>query len=1538
MDNHRSKLLIVDDKPSNLRFLSKILTEQGYSVQRAISAELALNGAMDARPDLILLDIIMPQMDGYEVCKRLKANPETCEIPVIFLSALPEVVDKVKAFEVGGVDYITKPFQVEEVLARIDKQLTIQRLSRQLHEQNVQLQQEIEVRKQAESQLRHQSQVLANFSSNLKQLHRLNTSHYNTLEDRFTDYLQTGCEILGFSTGIISKIENQTYTIVAVKSNLEFLGAQQTFNLEETYCAAVVRTKKTIAYAFVGRISPKQSNPVFQNLQLESYIGTPIFVNGDVYGTLNFSSPHVRHQEFAAYEKEFIELMAQSLGRAIAADQAERKRKQAEDALRKSETRFRGIFENAAIAIGITHGDGTMIEVNPTFEAFFGYSDTEMRRRSFTEITHPDDIAADLALTQEVINGIRNSFQLEKRYIRKDGQLFWGRLTLSAVRNRAGEFQFTVAVIEDINDIKIREFALRESERRFRAIFNNSFQFTGLLQPDGTAIEVNQTALDFGGVEQADVMGVPFWETRWWTISTETQQQLREAIASAAGGEFIRYEVDVLGAEDRVATIDFSLKPVFDELGKVVLLIPEGRDITERKQAEIALTTAKAALERQIQRTLLLNRITQEIRSSLHPKAIFKTAATQIGRAFGASRCLIHTYVDQPTPQIPLVAEYKESGLESILSLEIPVRGNLHAELLLARDCAIASDDVYADPLLQAVSPLCQKLGLKSMLTIRTSYRGKPNGAIGIHQYDRFRQWTEEEIELIETVAAQLGIAIAQANLLEQEIQGRLELARQNQQLQAEIRVRQQAEAALKKSEERWQLVLQGNNDGIYDWNLETDELFVSPRYKEMLGYKDRQFGDNSEQWYSLLHPGDRERVTGILQAYLDGKSLQYVVEYRLRCNDGSYKWILARGQALWDETGKPVRMVGSHQDISDRKQAEEQLRASQQKLSFLVQNTPLAVIEWNINREVVSWNQAAERIFGYSAEEAIGNLALQLLVPEYAKTHVQRIYDQLFTQQGGTHSINENFTQDGRTIICEWYNTPLIDDHGAVIGVASIAVDITERQQAKATLQQALEAAERANRAKSSFLASMSHELRTPLNAILGFSQILTRDASLTPEQQDYLGIINRSGEHLLSLINDVLSMSKIEAGRVSLNENCFDLYWLLNSIEDMLQLKAHSKGLQLTIERHADIPQYVKTDESKLRQVLLNLLGNATKFTQKGGVTLRVRVGHGSLVMGNTQESNQLPITNYSLLFEVEDTGPGIAADELDTLFDPFVQTQIGRQSMEGTGLGLPISRQFVQLMGGNITVRSTLGQGSIFTFDIKVSVAAAADVEPKVSQRRVIGLEPNQPKYRILIAEDIAENRKLLVKLLEPLGFEIREAVNGQEAIAVWQSWQPHLILMDIRMPLMDGFEATQQIKRSPNGQATVIIALTASAFEEQREAILQAGCDDFIRKPLREEILWAKIADHLGVRYICEENLPLTSHQKLAPLPALTAEQLQVMPEEWLQELHQATLCLDDQRIMELVEQIPDTQATLANTLVYLVDNFRLDLLLDCINTQ
>ncbi|MEH2349440.1 MAG: PAS domain S-box protein [Nostoc sp.] len=530
----------------------------------------------------------------------------------------------------------------------------------------------------------------------------------------------------------------------------------------------------------------------------------------------------------------------------------------------------------------------------------------------------------------------------------------------------------------------------------------------------------------------------------------------------------------------------------------------------------------------------------------------------------------------------------------------------------------------------------------------------------------------------------------------------------------------------------------------------------------------------------------------------------------------------------------------------------------------------------------------------------------------------------------------------------------------GNQLGVAlQQAQLLAQTQRQSQALQEAAIAADAANRAKSEFLANMSHELRTPLNAILGFTQVMSHDRALSTEHQQNLAIINRAGEHLLSLINDILEMSKIEAGRITLNLNSFDLIRLLENLEEMLRFRATSKGLELVFEYTSHLPQYIQVDESKLRQVLLNLLGNAIKFTDTGRVILRVGIGTGDWGAGEkgagsreqgageqgAGEQGTIPNAQF-LIFEVTDTGRGIAPQEIDLLFEAFGQTETGRKSQQGTGLGLAISRKYVQLMGGNISVTSIIGEGSKFAFDIQISLSAASEIQIKQIRRQVLSLAPDQSEYRILVVDDSIDSRLVLVKILTSIGFVVQEAANGTEAIALWQKWQPQLILMDMRMPIMDGYEATQIIKAreetSISNCQTIIIALTANAFEEQREAMIKAGCDDYINKPFREEKLLEKLSEYLGVEYLYQEDkYQITNSKqritesilKLADLVPMLSE----MSPEWVNQLYTAAAQCSDDLILELIEQIPSENEELQNFINNLAHEFQFEKIMELTNT-
>ncbi|UJB69296.1 response regulator [Acaryochloris sp. 'Moss Beach'] len=479
-----------------------------------------------------------------------------------------------------------------------------------------------------------------------------------------------------------------------------------------------------------------------------------------------------------------------------------------------------------------------------------------------------------------------------------------------------------------------------------------------------------------------------------------------------------------------------------------------------------------------------------------------------------------------------------------------------------------------------------------------------------------------------------------------------------------------------------------------------------------------------------------------------------------------------------------------------------------------------------------------------------------------------------------------------------------------------------------------AKEMAETANLAKSTFLANMSHELRTPLNAILGFSQLLSRDSTLTAAHLHKLSIINNSGEHLLALLNDILEMSKIEAGQITLDPTNFNLHHFLEGLYNLFQQKVSSKKITLKFQFSKTVPQYIQADIKKLRQVLINLLGNAIKFTDEGQVDLKVS----SRIYINDSYSVNVQEPTCLLTFSVEDTGPGVSEEDQEKIFHPFYQTEYGKQShqgVHGTGLGLSISRQFVNLMGGELSVSSQLHEGATFSFSIPVKVSTASALVPTLEQR-VLQVHPHQPIFRILVVEDHADNRCLLVTLLATIGFLVKSAQNGQEALEVCQEWRPHLVWMDIKMPLMDGLEATQRIRAMPQIPQPVIIALTANAFDEDKERALTCGCDDFLHKPCNETIILEKMTQHLGVKYLYEELTPPLTHCDSLSLPKrndLKAQLLEVMSQSWLTQLQSRAISLDTDGIFDLLEDISPEYEHLKNLLASLANNYRCDVILE-----
>ena len=713
-------------------------------------------------------------------------------------------------------------------------------------------------------------------------------------------------------------------------------------------------------------------------------------------------------------------------------------------------------------------------------------------------------------------------------------------------------------------------------------------------------------------------------------------------------------------------------------------------------------------------------------------------------------------------------------------------------------------------------------------------------------------------------------------------------------------------EKTLRESEKKYRGIFETLQDVYFRCSYGGFFLEISPSIEKLWGY-------NPEELVGLgmdvFFQDPEERKILVSSLFQDGDVSDF--ELALKTRYGEIRHVSLNCHLVRDSEGAVQAYEGMIRDVTERKKQEEQRRI----LSEVIHQSPLSIAVCSPEGEILYVNAFFERKSGLSPEEVQGK-SLYAYLREHDLLEHEKIDRIAVMLESGTYWSGEMRRMIvGEEAVDHVRLLPLRDPSGEeLLGIAFMGEDVTEQKHMERALVEAREAAESASGSKSMFLANMSHEIRTPMNAILGYSQLLQREEGFSPKQKEFLDIIGRSGEYLLALINDILEMSKIEAGRITLHPEPGNLRALFADLERMFRIRAQEKGLALSFDIREDVPEWILGDHDKIRQVLINLLSNALKFTQTGGIVVRL-----------SQKEEPGEDSGIVLLAEVEDTGCGIAPEELEKVFSSFEQTSSGIRHGGGTGLGMAISRRYAQLMKGDVTVESEEGRGSLFRFLFTGSPAIPVDRQE--GRKKILGFDFEGREFRVLVVDDNATNRDVLVHMLENVGFATAQAEGGAEAARLFESWNPHLTLMDYRMEDMDGYEATDRIRQIAGGDVAPVIMVTASVLEEKRQEALARGINGFLRKPFREEELFEEILKHLPLKVMCEEcseNLSEeTLREKASGEGTLSGK---VLSETMRADLRDATEIGDEICLRELLQRVLEEHPPLGERLLRMVDTF------------
>ncbi len=1157
--------------------------------------------------------------------------------------------------------------------------------------------------------------------------------------------------------------------------------------------------------------------------------------------------------------------------------------------------------------------------VNQSLCQMLGYTAPEMMGRSpldFVDDTNRPIFEKQLGSVSET-NHRTYQIALQQR----DGGKVPTIFNATTLVDSAGQVVGAFAFVTDITPLKKMERALRRSERKLDNILWAIMNGVVVVDLEGQITYANQSAERILRLRRDKILERYFSEREWQQIDEQGQplpaEKLPLTIALTRQQEVRYLEHGIIDPEGRYIWLAVNAAPLFDDNEQLYGAVASFQDITERQQVERVIQEAKTALEKRVTELSTLNHIGQTVATVTDLSTALDEVAQQITYLFDVQGVSIGLF-DETQSEITVVTEYAQDAADfaktSLMGQIFLIADYVPAQKALKDRRTIIYTRPQGETLASEFRQILVARHVASLVMVPLLVRGDAIGLIGLFIEQPERQFSQNEIRLAETIAGQIAGAIENVRLFEEE-QRQRRVAESLREVAVILNSSLHLDVIVARILKQLAHVISYEGGAVF--LREAEQLVISDAVGKAghakigrtvaLNSKNpaaRVFAHNK---LLIINDGDREPhwppwpEAGDFQSWMGAPLSTWGKVFGVLTVDSTEKNAFSREDATILETfaGQAALAIENAHRFEAERRALEQAETLYNAALALSATMDLDQVLETILTEL-------QRVVPYDSA------SVQVLTDEGFEVVSGRGFDNLADLIGTTYDPSRNpleriILEAGQPVIVEdvrdfdefqpfwsdgvraWLAVPLLFgdrvvgklgiDKGNVgfftqphaewaMAFAAQAAIALENARFLRETQRAREAAEAANYAKSEFLATMSHELRTPLNGILGYAQILGRDTTLSPKQKEAVNIIHTSGDHLLLLINDILDVAKIEAGKLELRPSEVNLPHFLDIIADIIEVRAREKGLLFIYETPPTLPTWVMVDEKRLRQVLLNLLSNAVKFTQRGQVSFKIAYHH------------------QKIRFHIEDTGRGIPTDHREEIFTPFHQLRQKGDVTEGTGLGLTISQQIARMMDSEIKVESKEGQGSVFWFDLHLPPTAGQPDPYQTEAGHIAGYHHPREPLKILIIDDKLTNRLMLSHMLSSLGFEVAEAINGEDGLAKAIAFEPDLILIDLIMPILDGFEATRRIRQTPTIREAIIIAISASAAGPVRENSLAAGCDDYLPKPVNFDSLLAKIGLFLGVEWIYPEE----------PVPPLAADDqpFLIPPQDLLEQINALVL--------------------------------------------